>query len=181
MATINLKEGEGSTITTLPKSTYQAVISAAWDLGMQENTYEGQTSIKHKIMFRFEINKLIEDEGAFKGKRYNILKEINVPDFFGDKAALVKLASAAEGKDLTKDFFRAFDTDSLIGKNLMVATGITSGGNAKIESFSTLMDILEPIAVELPPEMPDWVKVKADAGKIAQQPKQEAPNDSLPF
>jgi len=181
MANISLKEGESSNITTLPKSTYQAVISGAWDLGMQENNYQGVVSVKHKIMFRFEINKTIEDEGAFKGKRYNILKEINVPDFFGDKAALVKLASAAEGKELTKDDFKNFDTDTLIGKNLMVATGITSGGNAKIESFSTLMDILEPIKPELTPEMPDWVKAKAEAGKIGQAPKQEAPNDDLPF
>jgi hypothetical protein len=163
MAKINLSEGEGSSITKLPKSTYQAVISAAWDLGMQEGTYEGVTTIKHKIMFRFEVNKLIEDEGAFNGKRYNLLKEINVPDFFGDKALLVKLASSAFGREMSKEDFTEFDTDSLIGKNLMIATGFTGGGNPKIESFSTLMDILPPIAPELDSKMPEWVEKKANA------------------
>ena len=193
MAKVNLKEQEKSSVTTLPNGTYQAVISASWDLGMQESTYEGVTSVKHKVMFRFEINKTIADEGIFKGKRYNILKEINIPDFFGDKAALVKLVSASEGKTVDKAFFNDFDTDSLIGKNLMVATGLTSGGNAKIESFSTLMDILPPIVPELTPEMPEWVAKKVMEGNGSaptQQPAQPsdigpqtppAPEDDLPF
>jgi hypothetical protein len=174
MAKINLKEQASSSVTTLPNGTYQAVVSAAWDLGMQESTYEGVTTVKHKVMFRFEINKTIPDEGAFQGKRYNILKEINIPDFFGDKAALVKLVCACEGKTVGKEFFKDFDTDSLIGKNLMVATGLTSGGNAKIESFSTLMDILPVITPELTPEMPEWVAKKVMEGKGAETPAANA-------
>lgn len=179
MAKINLQESTATSITTLPNGTYQAVISAAWDLGLQEGTYEGVTTVKHKVMFRFEINKLITDEGKFEGKRYNVLKEINIPDFFGDKAALVKLVSATEGKSVTKDFFSDFDTDSLIGKNLMVATGLTSGGNAKIESFSTLMDILPAIEPELTPEMPEWVEKKVMEGKSS-APVAPAPSDLGP-
>jgi hypothetical protein len=181
MAKINLKEGEGSNITPLPKSTYQAVISGVWDIGLQEHTYMNETKMKHKIMFRFEVNKVIEDEGTFKGKRYNILKEINIPEFFGDKAALIKLASAAFGREMTKEDFSDFDTDTLLGKNLMIATGFTSGGNAKIESFSTLMDVLQPIEPELEPDMPDWVSEKATAGAEALQAASVNTEDDLPF
>ena len=192
MAKINLQENNSSSVKILEEGTYQAVISAAWDLGMQENTYLNETSMKHKIMFRFEINELIEDEGPFKGKRYNLLKEINVPEFFGDKAAMVALASSAEGRTLTKDDFKNFDTDNLIGKNLMVATGFTTGGKAKILSFSKLMKGLIPIVPELTPEMPSWVAEKAGTGalnnaSVSDLPPVEAysapsaPEDDLPF
>jgi len=191
MAKITLSESNNnSSVKQLEEGTYQAVISAAWDLGMQETTYLNETSMKHRILFRFEINELIEDEGPFKGKRYNLLKEINVPEFFGDKAAMVAMASAAEGKALTKDDFKDFDTDNLIGKNLMVATGTTAGGKAKILSFSKLMKGLTYIVPELTPEMPSWVAEKAGTGALNDaavsntQPSfstPSAPEDDLPF
>lgn len=191
MAKIIMQEQQKSTITTLPVGTYQSVISAAWDLGLQEGTFENVTTIKHKILFRFEINETIPDEGAFQGKRYCIFKEINVPDFFGDKAALVKLVNAVEAKQVEKAYFTDFDTDSLIGKNIMVATDLTTGGNAKIVSYGPLMKVLPPIEVELGTEAPEWVIKKQG---MAIQPEDlekaetnasaasgPAPEDSLPF
>jgi len=201
---INLEKGSDKPdITVLPKSTYQAVISAVWDIGTHKGEWKGVETVNEKIMIRFEVNKLIEDEGDFKGKRYNLLKEINIPKFFGEKAGLVMLTSAAFGREMLPKDFEGFDTDSLIGKNVMIATGHTKkngdkGGNAKIESFSTLMDILDNILPELSPDMPDWVKgksieggVQLDESATSADPSnsssggtlynEPAPDDSLPF
>lgn len=191
MAKVIMKEQEKSSITTLPEGTYQAIISSAWDIGMQEGEWKGQATLNHKIMFRFEINELIPDEGTFKGKRYCIFKEINIPEFFGDKSALVMLTGAAEGKAVDKEFFSDFDTDSLVGKNIMVSTGLTHPKkNAKILTFSALMKGLPLLTPELDASMPPWVEEKANTAVVNEEgaPVREqgfsappAPEDDLPF
>lgn len=198
---INLSEqSSGPDITTLAEGTYQGVISGAWYIGKHENNFDPQNiTVNERIMFNIEVNELIEDEGDYKGKRYTVLKEINIPKYFGDKATLVHLASAAFGKKLVAKDFEGFDTDTLIGKNIMISTGLTSGGKAKVTSFSMLMKGMQTILPELSSDMPDWVKSKAIEGGVqldesatSAEPSnasmsgdslynESAPEDTLPF
>lgn len=179
---VNLSEqSSGPDITALTEGTYQAVISGAWYIGKHENNFDPQNiTVNERIMFNIEVNELIEDEGEYKGKRYTVLKEINIPRYFGDKATLVHLASAAFGKKLVAKDFEGFDTDSLIGKNIMISTGLTTGGRAKIVSFSMLMKGMSPITPELSPDMPTWVAAKALDGGVVQGEPDVANNATTP-
>jgi hypothetical protein len=178
---ITLKEKEKSKIPALPVGTYQAVISGLWDVGMQENTYENVTSIKHQLKMRVEVNELIESKDDYNGKRYCLFASINVPDYFGDKATLVKIVNAVlGGKNITKEEFCNLDLTTLIGKNFMASTGLTSGGNAKITGYSPLMKVLTPVEPELTPEMPKWIEDIA-SNQIREEPLIKVEEDDLPF
>ncbi len=181
---INLSDKPKSNIPTLKAGTYQAVISAIWDIGVQKTSFEGVESTKHQLIYRFEVNKAIKVEGDFNGKRYTINARINVPGFFGEKATVVKIQSAIDGEQATADKFNDFDTDSQIGGNVLISTGITSGGNAKITGYSSLMDGMTTMTPELDPEMQEWVKKiasEAVGNETSEFSAPPAPEDTLPF
>ena len=178
MAMISINENQESNIPVLPVSTYPAVISGVWDIGKQKKVWEGETSIVHQIVIRVEVSKTIEAEGEYNGKRYAPLSWVTIPKAYSDKSNLVKIAGAALGKAMTAADFAQFDTDSLIGKNVVVNIQHTKNGNAKIASYSPAMDGMPSLTPELPPEAPEWIGKKFNAG-LEQQT--EAPSDSLPF
>ena len=190
MAMISISENQESNIPTLPVGTYPAVISGVWDIGKQKKVWEGQESIVHQIVIRVEVSKKIEADGEYNGKRYAPISWVTIPKSYSDKSNLVKIASAAFGKAMTAADFAQFDTDSLIGKNVVVNIQHTKGGNAKIAGYSPAMDGIPPMTPELTPEAPEWVKNKYNAG-IESQPQQELPptssytdipqEDDLPF
>lgn len=191
MAIISVNENKESNIPVLPVGTYPAVISAVWDIGKQKKVWEGETSIINQIIIRVEVSKKIEAEGEYNGKRYAPLAWVAVPKAYSDKSNLVKIANSALGKTLTAKDFAQFDTDSLIGKNVVVNIQHTKGGNAKVAGFSPAMDGFPTMTPELTPETPEWVQKKFNEG-IEAQTQQElppvssysqpaAPEDDLPW
>lgn len=188
---MEFKESKPKTeIPELPIKTYQAVISGLWDIGNQKTSWKGVETIKHQVMLRVEVNKKIEAEGDLNGKRYCLYSWVNIPDYFGDEANIVKIVSAAmPDTKVTKEFFATFDTDELIGKNINIATKLSGTGKAKVDTYSPLMEGMQDIKPELEPTMPEWVKDIADkavtVGKesaFGMQPTGAPPEDDLlPF
>lgn len=164
MAIINMDEKPESQIEPLPIGTYPGVISAIWNIGKQKKEWQGDVSIIDQMMVRVEVSKTISAPGSeFDGKRYAPISWITIPKAYHEKAGLVKLAASALGKNMTAEDFKQFDTDTLIGKNVVVSIGHTSGGKAKITGFSPAMDGMPLMTPELPQDMPDWVKDKVDS------------------
>lgn len=190
MAIINMNEKLESQIEPLPIGTYPGVISAIWYIGKQKKEWQGDVSIIDQIMVRVEVSKTISCTGSeYDGKRYAPISWITIPKAYHEKSGLVKLAEAAFGKSMTAQDFAQFDTDTLIGKNVVVSVGHTSGGKAKITGFSPAMDGMPIMNPELPQDMPGWVKDKVDSAlkeEGVQQPQQQfssppAPEENLPF
>ena len=154
-------------------------ISAVWDIGKQKKEWQGEVSIIHQILVRVEVSKVIEAEGEYKGKRYAPISWVTVPNAFHEKSNLVKIASACMNKTMTAEDFAQFDTDSMIGKNVVVSIGHTSGGKAKITAFSPAMDGMPPMQPELTTEVPEWVSKMYNAG--IEDTNTQALGDELPF
>ena len=53
-----------------PTGTFQAVCYAVWDIGMQKTVYNGKEKEQHKVIIAWELDKIIENDGEYKGKRY---------------------------------------------------------------------------------------------------------------
>ena len=176
MAILNISESQESDIQPLPIGTYPGVISAIWDIGKQKKEWQGEVSIINQLMIRIEVSKTISAPGSeYDGKRYAPTSWVTVPRAFSDKANIVKIASAALGKTMGAPDFAQFDTDALIGKNLVVTVGHTTSGKAKITGFSPAMDGITPMTPELTTEMPEWVKKMVNAGLEGEQPQQDLP------
>ncbi|MCP3683988.1 MAG: hypothetical protein GY861_15005 [bacterium] len=185
MAQLNISDKPVSNIPALPAGTYPGVISAIWDVGVQINDYD-KANIKHvhQILVRVEVGKVIDAEGDFKGKRYAPIAWVTVPKSYSDLSNLVKLANAANGRTMTANEFAAFDTDTLIGKNIVVSVGSTSGGKAKITGYSAAMEGMPVLIPELTTEVPEWVQKVASEAVNDNAPVQQnapAPEDDLPF
>lgn len=172
MAKIQMNTSGNNNIPTLPIGSYNSVISAIWDVGMQEKEWQGEKRMVHQLIVRIEVSKLIEAEGEYKGKRYNVLSWVTVPKSYNDKSNIVKLANAALGRVTKKEEFSNFDTDVLIGKCLTISVEHTSGGNAKVTGYSQKMDGMESLVPELDPKEPQWVTDMRNT---------PAPDDDLPF
>jgi len=191
MSIISINGKQESNIPTLPVGTYPGVISAVWDIGKQKKEWQGDVSIVHQLVIRVEVNKTIQAEGEYNGKRYAPVSWVTIPKSYSDKSNLVKIAEAALGRTMTAQDFAAFDTDLLIGKNVVVSVQHTSGGNAKITSYSPAMEGMAVMTPELPPEAPEWIAKKKDEGIKGQaqqapaRPQQDFPPvdayEDLPF
>jgi hypothetical protein len=193
MAIVNMSEkpvSDKPAIPTLPKGTYNSVISGVWDIGLQEKEWQGVKSIVRQIVIRVEVSKTIEAEGSdLHGKRYAPVSWITVYDGYSEKANLVKIAEAALQRDMNAADFAAFDTDCLIGKNLTVTIGHTKPkdptkqGNAKITDYARQMEGMPTLTPELTPETPQWIidRFNAGAPDQGQQQQAPAPGDDLPF
>ena len=195
----NIPEKQESNIPELPSGTYPAVISGIWDIGIQKSDYQGEISYKHQVLVRFEVSKKIEAEGEYNGKRYAPIAWLTIPKSFSEKANLVKLFAAIFGRAMTPKDLQGLDASTLIGKNLTIATGLTTGGKCKVTGYSPAIDGMPPLVTELESEEPTWVaKIRengATAGSTGTTPKQPesdvppveaygeppAPEDDLPF
>ena len=192
MAKLNISDKPVSNIPVLPVGTYPGVVSAIWDIGIQESEYQGETKQVHQLLIRVEVNKLIEAEGEYKGKRYAPISWITVPRSYSDLSNLVKLCNAVFKRTTTANEYGVFDTDTLLGGNVTVNVGVTTGGKAKITGFSPAMEGMPVLTPELDATPQDWVIEQArkciGEYKPAVLTESEAPKpdvgdgaDQLPF
>lgn len=167
---------------------HQFVLSKIHDLGMQEVTWNGESKWQHKVMFTYELDQKIEDEGSeYNGKRMLIHEELTLS--LGDKAKLAERLQTWRGKELTEDERRGFDITKVLGvqgtMNIMHRTSKTSGREyAVVASLAPPVKgapIMEP---ELPEDWcPEWIQKKIDAGwnpggDVSQKPEKE---EEIPF
>lgn len=110
------KDNGGGDFTPTPQGTHLAVCNMVVDLGNQESTYQGQTSVKHQCFIRWELPQErieFEQDGEKKegpmviGKRYTLS--------LNEKATLRKDLEAWRGKSFTPEELEGFDLFKLLG------------------------------------------------------------------
>ena len=138
--------------------TVQAVCYAVWDLGNQENTWEGTTTIKHQVMFAWEIDQLIDDpeNEDYNGKRLVLNKKYKLSGW--KDAPLVKDLSAWRKKAYTADeLLDGFDIESFVGQSCLLNISVNEKGYGKVEQVSPLMKGMKAMTPENNTEPPAWV------------------------
>lgn len=123
-------------------TTTRGVIVAIYHLGTTESEYEGKVSLRDTVFIEFELYKTKPD-----GTRFKIGREVgtylgSANPKKGQKAFMRRLATACLGHEPDEKTFSPWE---LLGKSCQVQTGITSGGNMKIETLAPLSDEQAPL------------------------------------
>ena len=119
---------------------YPARIVQIVDWGMQENEYEGDVKVQHRVWINFELPTKridIEKDGETKsmprwlGKQYTLSSH--------EQSTMYKMISSiAPMFDFEED-----GLEDLIGVECMVAVGTTSGGKDKVTGVNPPIDGME--------------------------------------
>lgn len=113
----------GKAFTPAPAGVHQGVCCDVVDHGMVESTYNGETSIKHKVRLVWQIAEL-NDEGKpfLLHKRYTASLH--------EKASLRKELESWRGRPFTDQELSAFDLDNVLSVNaLLNVVHATKDGN----------------------------------------------------
>lgn len=153
--------------------TYAARIAQIIDLGVQEDEYEGEKKVAHKVFIQFEMpTETITIDGIEKPRW--IGKEF--PVSVHEKSSMYKLMQAADpdGKLTAK----GRNLKGLLGLPLMLTVGSTAKGNAKVGGVARLMKGMavadlsqKPVFFDLDgsdkeqfDKFPNWIKLKIQSG-----------------
>ena len=128
-----VKPSGNNDIAVLEEGTYGGVVVQVIGLGVHpKDDRSPEKGEADKILVTVELpDETIEVNGEHKPRWLS--KVLNVSLF--EMATLYKLIKAADPK---ADLTQPYDTDNLLGKKVMIGTGITSGGNAKIVSYASV-------------------------------------------
>jgi hypothetical protein len=157
----------------LPRAgTFKGVCIGVWDLGVRDTEYLGQPRVTREVMFSWEIDQRMTQEGDYKDKRF-VLSTRKFTMSFADKANLTAFVQALLGKTLTEAERKTFDLDSILGMSGAVTVMHTAGkdGNtyANIQTITPLMEGVEPLKAETDWSTPPaWIQKLIDAGHIVQ-------------
>jgi hypothetical protein len=172
----------------LPAKTYQAVIFAIYDMGMQKSSYNNngqvQEKIQHKIRLGIELNKLYET-GNYAGERITKYPKFTLS--FYAQSRLLPVIRGILGRDMTKEEIEE-GGEVLIGKNfaLTVSYGKNEDGTEKKfpdYNFGGLMDgipLINPILTSdyLPEFILKEIREKSVQADIPTQGQQKAKDDA---
>jgi hypothetical protein len=121
----------GKASTPAPEGAHLSRLISIIDLGLQEDSWQGQVNVRRKVRLTFElVNEPMED-----GRPFVVSKEFTLN--FGDKSKLKPVLEAVNGSKLGKNF----DLGSLLGSPCLVQvqqdTSTTSGNKyAKLVNVS---------------------------------------------
>ena len=159
MPLIAKNESTGGNFEKTPSGTHQAVCYAVWDLGYQKTSYNGEDKIQHKAVISWEVNKTIESEGEYHGKRFVISNRYTISLY--SKAKLREHLESWFGRSFVDEEKTGFDLEKLVGKNclLNIVHNESNGKTyANISGVMAVTDGTEPMIPENNTEPPDWVK-----------------------
>lgn len=171
MSLTNIKEsgGKKKNFGRIEDGTFGARVVQIIDFGVQEDEYEGERKVAHKIFINFEFpTEMIEIEGEQKPRWLG--KEFAVS--LHEKATLTKLVQSADPDGKITSNGR--NLKGLLGLPLMVTVGTTKSGNAKIAGVARLMKGLQVALLSKDPlffdmdtaskeeyeELPQWMQNK---------------------
>lgn len=143
----------------MPAGIYQAVCYGVWDLGNQKTVWNGQEKTQHKVVISWEINKTIESEGEYKGKRFVISNRYTFS--LSEKSNLRKHLESWSGQSLKEYEDKGFDLEQLIGKNCMISIIHNEKGDKTYANVSAVLgcpDGTQKMIPENTTEPPEWVK-----------------------
>ena len=159
---------EGGDFELPPSGTHPAVMVGLIDLGTTENTYNGKTSDRHKILLVWELTAEADSKGV------NFIVAQDYTWSLGKKAALRPLVEGFRGKAMADE--EEFDLALMLGKPCMVVVTEGISGNGK--KFAEVASLSPPMrGLTVPPatrepfifhlgqlsstkddlEIPDWV------------------------
>jgi len=92
-----------------PEGVHNAVCTKIIDLGMQESTYNGNTSLKRKVLIEWELDGVERKDGEpfLVASRYTLS--------LGKNAQLRKVLQGWRGKAFTKEELAGFDLEKVLG------------------------------------------------------------------
>ena len=191
------KDSGGGSFTPAPAGSHVAVCDMVVDLGLQENDYQGERSIKHQVYIRWElVDEYLPTDAT---KRFSVGK------FYGlslhEKATLRRHLESWRGVPFTPDQLKAFDIAKLLGAPCLIAVthGTKANGdiNAKVDGVmkmpknmpppgdTTMTPLIyddeHPAAYD---SLPEWLQKKVDAQiKPANGAAElnDDPDDFVPF
>ena len=174
-----------SNSVSIPEGSHIGLLRTIVHIGLQENTYKGETSIVDQVFLQFELQDILTDTGRplNSGKL--------VKNSTHDKANLTDIVRSLGG-----DVKNGFDFESLIGKSVMVNYGLNQAGDKTvIKSFSPLPALLKKAVKPLSgtpltvfdvetitegqlSELPEWIKEKI-ANRITASSNSQDTDDTL--
>jgi hypothetical protein len=120
----------------VPEGTYQGVCVDVFDMGMVESTFEGKTSMKHKIRIYWQLEELNADN---ENRPFLVTKSYNLT--LNEKATLRKQLEAWRGRVFTDDELKGFDVESLIGINCMMTIVHETKGDKTYANIAGIMKV----------------------------------------
>lgn len=170
MSIIAKKSDSENNIKIIPAGTYQGVCYAVHDIGNQKVVWQNQEKIKHQVIIAFEIDKLIETDGEYKGKRYVLSKKYTLS--LSEKANLRKDLESWSGQSMKAYEKSGYDLEKLIGKNCMLSVVHTNASNgntyANIGAIMGCPKGVQTMTPENDGSPPEWVQ-KLQAQAIAEE------------
>lgn len=167
---------------------HHAVCTKVFDIGMQMNTYNGQTSYQHKVLIIWELDETMK-EGEYAGKRFVVHKEYTLS--LHEKATLRKDMQSWRGKSFSeKELEVGFDLEKLLKVqctlNIVIATAKSTGNEyVKVDGVMPAQKDAPMLIPELPDDWcPDWIeqKVNEGAGAAGAIGEEKAdPDEEVPF
>jgi hypothetical protein len=140
--------GDGGDFELPPSGTHPAVMVGLIDLGTTENTYNGKTSDRHKILLVWELTA----EADSKGQNFIVAQDYTWS--LNKKAALRPIVEGFRGKALADD--EEYDLALMLGKPCMinVTEGVSGGG----KKFAEIAGCSPPMrGLTVPPATRDVV------------------------
>jgi len=119
-----------------PEGVHNAVCTKIIDLGMQESTYNGTTSLKRKVLIEWELDEVTRKDGEpfLVASRYTLS--------LGKNAQLRKVLQSWRGKSFTKEELAGFDLEKVLGApcQLQIVHNEAGNGNtyANVETIMPL-------------------------------------------
>ena len=102
--------GSGRAFTPAPAGVHLAVACDVIDMGMVSSTYEGKTTIKHKVRIVWQVS----ETNPENGKRFAVSKRYTAS--LHEKSTLRKDLQSWRGRAFTGDELKGFDLDNVLGK-----------------------------------------------------------------
>ena len=123
MALMAKNTGNSLDFTPVPQGTHLAICNMVVDLGLQESTFDGKTSLKHQAYVRWELPKKRMEWTDADGKNQEgpmvIGKTYTIS--LHEKANLRKDLESWRGKAFTPDELEGFDLFKLLGVGCQVS------------------------------------------------------------
>lgn len=124
---MSASSGEGGDFEMPPAGSHPAVLIGIVDLGTKDNTYNGKTSKRHKILLAWELTA----EADSKGQNFVVAQDYTWS--LNSKAALRTIVEGFKGKALADN--EEYDVADMLGQPCMInlSEGMSGGGKKFME------------------------------------------------
>jgi len=164
MSLRSIKVEEGSEFQQCPPGTYAARCYQIVELGLVEETYQGETKTRHKMIMSFELSELMSD-----GKPFIIHDWLTASLYPMSK--LYKRLVSWRGKEFTQEELNGFNLENVLGAPCMIGIVHNTNGRAKVDSIAKLPQGMEAPELVNPKlfwsygdpgrdALPEWIQKK---------------------